>query len=249
MSPVQLPLLLGFIVMALGSLAIYATGSKDPEWRHHTQMHSLVPFIAATAYLAMTLGTGVLTIHGDETLFLARYVDWSITTPVLLTGLTLTALHEHHRHSGYVVTIIVLDVLMIVAGVLSALAVEPVVRWIWYGWSCVAFAGVLWMLWVPLARWSSTYGGTLDRIYKGNAAFLTVVWLFYPVVFFLGPQGTGTFDTATDVWAILVLDVIAKVVYGWMVVGRFKGLPAEVGERDDTTDDQVHGERLRPAST
>lgn len=94
MSPVQLPLLLGFIVMSLGSLAIYATGSKDPEWRHHTQMHSLVPFIAATSYLAMALGTGVLTVHGDETLFLARYVDWSITTPILLTGLTLTALHD-----------------------------------------------------------------------------------------------------------------------------------------------------------
>lgn len=136
---------------------------------------------------------------------------------------------------------------MIVAGVLSALAVEPVVRWIWYGWSCVAFAGVLWMLWMPLARWSATCCGTLDRIYTSNATFLTVVWLLYPVVFFLGPQGIRAFDTKMDVWAILVLDVIAKVVYGWMVVGRFKGLPAEVGERDDTTDDQPSGERLRPS--
>ncbi len=58
MSPVQLPLLIGFVVTSLASLGIYATGSKDPEWRHHTHGHSIVPFIAATTCLAMTLGTG-----------------------------------------------------------------------------------------------------------------------------------------------------------------------------------------------
>lgn len=51
-----------------------------------------------------------------------------------------------------------------------------------------------------------------------------------------------------DAWAILILDIVAKVFYGWMVVGRFKGLPAEAGERDNTTDDQSSGERSRPAS-
>ncbi|MBB3950492.1 hypothetical protein [Aureimonas jatrophae] len=39
-------LLIGFIVMSIGSLGIYATGSKTSAIRHHTQIHSLVPFIA-----------------------------------------------------------------------------------------------------------------------------------------------------------------------------------------------------------
>ena len=248
MPAIQLPLLLGFVIMSLASLGIYATGSKNPEWRHHTHAHALVPFIAATAYLAMTLGTGILTIHGDETLFLARYADWSVTTPILLTGLTLTALHEHHRHSGYVVSIIVLDALMIVTGLLAAISTNPAVRWIWFLWSSAAFAGVLYMIWVPLRRWSETYGGRLNDIYKANATVLTVVWLLYPVEWFLGPQGIRAFGTATDAWAILALDVTAKAIYGWMVVSRFKGLPAEVGERDDTTDDQRVGQRRAPAA-
>ena len=248
MSPLQLPLLIGFVVMSLASLAIYATGSKVPEWRHHTHSHSIVPFIAATSYLAMTLGTGILSINGDETLFLARYVDWSITTPVLLTGLTLTALHEHHRHSGYVVSIIILDALMIVAGLLAAISTVPAIRWIWYIWSCVAFLGVLYMIWGPLRRWSEEYGGRLNTIYKTNATFLTAVWVLYPVEFFLGPQGIRAFGTVGDAWAIVVLDITAKVVYGWMVVGRFKGLPVEAGERDNTTDDQPAGQRSRPAT-
>nr|WP_237487473.1 hypothetical protein [Parapontixanthobacter aurantiacus] len=58
--------------MSIASLVIYAHGSKHPEIRHHTHFHSVVPFIAATAYLAMAIGTGTLTINGDETLYVAR---------------------------------------------------------------------------------------------------------------------------------------------------------------------------------
>lgn len=227
----QVPLFIGFVVMAVGSLAIYAHGSRDPEYRHHTNFHSLVPFIAATAYLGMALGTGVLTLNGEQ-LFLARYMDWSVTTPLLLTGLVLTALHEHGRHSSYVTPIIVLDVIMIVTGLLAAITADPAyasgdsgVRWIWYAWSCSAFAGVLYMLWAPLKSISGGYGGRVNEIYKGNLVFLTVVWLIYPVVFFIGPQGIRATDATTNVWIILVLDTIAKVVYGFVVTSKFKALP------------------------
>ena len=47
--------LIGFALMAVSSLAIYAHGSKDPAIRHHPYFHAVVPFIAATAYLAMFL--------------------------------------------------------------------------------------------------------------------------------------------------------------------------------------------------
>ena len=53
------------------------------------------------------------------------------------------------------------------------------------------------------------------------------VWLIYPVEWFLGPQGSGAFDTAGDAWAILVLDVTAKVVYGFVATARFKKLSLE----------------------
>ena len=52
--------LIGFTILSLGSLAIYVTGSKEPPSRHHTLLHASVPFIAATAYLAMAFGIGTL---------------------------------------------------------------------------------------------------------------------------------------------------------------------------------------------
>lgn len=225
MIAAQLPLLIGFVVMALGSLAVYAHGSSHPEIRHHTNFHSLVCFIAATAYLAMATGMGRLEEADGGTLYLARYLDWSVTTPILLTGLVLTGLHEHDRHSGFILPVIVLDVVMILTGLMSAVADTGFQQILWYTWSCIAFAGVLYLLWLPIRSISRAMGGRFDVVYRKNLAFLTIVWLGYPLVFLLGPQGFGTLSEVADVWTILVLDIVAKVIYGFVSTARFKAMP------------------------
>ena len=229
MSAETLPFLIGFIVMALGSLAIYLHGDKRREFRHHTQFHSVVPFIAATAYLAMYLGTGTIESSSGATIYLARYADWSVTTPILLTGLILTGLHEHPRHSTYILPALVLDVTMIVTGLLSATASSEAASWIWFAWSCAAFVGVLWILWGPVRAIGDRLGGPIEKVYKGNLVFLTVVWLIYPVVAAAGREGLGIIDTGLENWAILVLDITAKVIYGFVATARFKKLPSDTG--------------------
>ena len=209
------PFFVGFVIMSLSSLAIYATGSKLEPTRHHTYYHATVPFIAATAYLAMAFGIGdVLKIDGTVTL-MARYADWTFTTPILLAGLVLTALHERKEASGFLVAIIALDVLMIVTGLISSLAVIPFVKLVWFLWSTAAFLGVLYILWVPLRALSRSYGGPLDPAYTKNLSVLSIVWILYPVVFAVGPEGIQSMSPTASAWAILVLDVIAKVVYAF----------------------------------
>lgn len=68
----------------------------------------------------MLMGTGVF-VENEVTIYLPRYLDWSVTTPILLTGLILTGLHEHPRHPTYVLPAIVLDAIMIATGLLAAL--------------------------------------------------------------------------------------------------------------------------------
>ncbi|MDR6790713.1 bacteriorhodopsin [Sphingomonas sp. BE138] len=209
---------IGFTIMSLASLAIYATGSKAPPARHHTLLHAAVPFIAATAYLAMAFGIGTLATPDGAATYLARYADWSVTTPILLASLVLTAFHERGRTGevgGYLTAIIVLDVLMIATGLVSSLATAPVVKWVWYLWSCVAFVGVLYLLWGPLRALAAQRGAALSTAYRKNIAFLTVVWFLYPVVFLIGPEGLRIITDPASVWAILVMDVVAKVVYAF----------------------------------
>ena len=216
------PFFTGFVIMSLASLAIYIAGSKQPPTRHHTYFHATVPFIAATAYLAMAFGIGdVLKLDGTVTLT-ARYADWAITTPILLTGLVLTALHERKEASGFLVAVITLDILMIVTGLISALAIVPFVKIVWFLWSTAAFLGVLYVLWGPLRALSRSYGGPLDGAYLKNLGMLTVVWILYPVVFAVGPEGTHAISANASAWAILVLDVVAKVVYAFVAASTIE---------------------------
>lgn len=215
--------LIGFVVMSLASLAIYARGSKEPPARHHTLLHASVPFIAATAYLAMAFGIGTV-LKADGTLtYFARYADWSVTTPILLAGLVLTAFHERGRTvdvGGFLTAIIVLDVLMILTGLVSSLAVEPAVKWIWYAWSCAAFVGVLYLLWVPLRRLAMEGGDAIGAAYAKNVTFLTILWFLYPIVFLVGPEGTKSVSDSASVWAFLVMDILAKVAHAFFAASN-----------------------------
>lgn len=221
----QTAFMIGFTIMSLASLAIYATGSKAPPSHRHTLLHAAVPFIAATAYLAMAFGIGTLVKFDGSATYVARYVDWTFTTPILLAGLVLLAFHERGRTGevgGYLTAIIALDVLMIETGLIASLVSAPIVKWMWFLWSCAAFLGVLYLLWVPLRALAMERGAALGSAYIKNVMFLTVIWFLYPIVFLIGPEGVKIIDDPASVWAILVMDVIAKVAYAFYAASNLE---------------------------
>jgi bacteriorhodopsin len=166
----------------------------------------------------MAFGIGTLFKLDGSVTYLARYLDWSVTTPILLSSLVLLAFHEHGKTGevgGHLTAIIVLDVLMIVTGLVSSLAGPSFAKWVWYAWSCVAFLGVLYLLWGPLRTLAQSRGTALGTAYNKNVAFLTVIWFLYPIVFLIGPEGMKIITDPASVWAILIMDVVAKVVYAF----------------------------------
>ncbi|HBV92795.1 MAG TPA: hypothetical protein DEF80_17700 [Pantoea sp.] len=221
----QSAFMIGFSVMAIASLIIYVTGDKKYPFGHHTLVHASVPFIAATAYLAMAFEFGNLTLDSGTVVYLARYADWSVTTPLLLAGLVMLAFHEQGKPgemAGFLTAIIVLDVMMIVTGLVSSLAENAVAKWVWYLWSCAAFLGVVYLLWGPLRAIAATRGSALAGAYNKNVALLTIVWFIYPIVFLVGPEGLNIITDATSVWAFLILDIIAKVFYAFYAAANMK---------------------------
>lgn len=221
----QTAFMIGFAVMSLASLAIYVTGNKTPPSRHHTLLHATVPFIAATAYLAMAFGIGTFVGSDGSATYFARYADWSVTTPILLSGLVLTAFHDRGRTGevgGYLTSIIVLDVLMILTGLISSVAQVPLVKWVWYAWSCAAFVGVLYLLWGPLRAMAAERGSAIGAAYGKNVTFLTVIWFLYPIVFLVGPEGLKIISDPASVWAILVMDIVAKVLYAFFAASNLE---------------------------
>ncbi|MEG8026446.1 bacteriorhodopsin [Sphingomonas aurantiaca] len=67
----------------------------------------------------------------------------------------------------------------------------------------------------PLRMLAKSRGMALVTAYNKNVAFLTVIWFLYPIVFLIGPEGMKIITDPTSVWAILIMDVVAKVVYAF----------------------------------
>ena len=195
---------------------IYVAGGRSAEAQEsHTSIHALVCFIAGTAQTAMATGLGSISVGGQKSearsFDIARYTDWSFTTPPLPFGLALTDMHERLSHAGLIVMLLGLGVLMIVTALCyGALPLDQMPsKLLWFVSSSVFFLGVYGIIWGPLRGHAQDRGPTVARVYTRRATILSVVCL-YPVVLLIGSSGYQVIGAVPLVVAIIVLDVTAK---------------------------------------
>ncbi len=240
---------IGTIGMALGAVVIYGLGAKMRD-RHHQITCFFVCAIAACMYLLMAFGQGdaVLTqtslaftpagidVNTDAQLvYWARYLDWVITTPLLLLGLLTLGLKalsnggEHGRERvGLVGGVIGADVLMILTGLFGALSFNTTHKYVWFVVSCGFFLAVLFFIWGPVRAAAAEQGSGVASLYGRLAAILTVLWFIYPILWILGTEGTGTISLDTEVIVFTVIDLAAKVGFGILLVTGVKRLHSSV---------------------
>ena len=236
------------LVMTAGGLAILALGKRrTPSEELHTVCHGIVPLIAACAYFAMATGQGsvvladpALAANTGRIFYFARYIDWAFTTPILLVTLSLTAMHAGPKRAGAMVGIVLADLLMIVTAFAFGASVVPWIKWTWFLVSCLAFLGVYYVLWVSLPEANAGEREDIRASYRRNATTLSVLWLIYPLVLALAPDGLGLLGDAASVLCIAVLDVVSKVVYGLMTLAA----DAKATDRDLA----ATGSRATPAA-
>ncbi len=219
---------IGALGMIGGSALLFMMGgTRTQDEEGHTIAHGIVPVIAAVAYLVMALHQGSMTLPfsvgtGDREFLFARYVDWSLTTPTLLLGLTMTALHGAHRRAGLVAGLIASDVVMIVTGLFYGMSVDPFAKWIWFITSCVAFLAVYYILFGAMRKEAMARDKERSNAYTRNMVLLSALWLLYPVFVFLGPDGIYAWSATFTTAVIVVLDLTSKVVYGFIAMAGTK---------------------------
>ena len=211
------------IVMAVGGLAILAVGKRRTAAEElQTVLHGTVPLIAACAYFAMAIGQGQVLLPvlggGSRIFYFARYIDWTFTTPLLLVSVTVTAMHAGEKRAGALVGIVVADLMMIVTAFCFGASLVEWMKWTWFIVSCAAFLGVYYVLFLPNMQANARERDDIRRHYKTNAVILSVLWLIYPVVLAVAPDGLGIIGDTAAVLAIAVLDVVSKVAYGLLAV-------------------------------
>jgi bacteriorhodopsin len=220
---------IGTIGMLLGAVILYfaLVSNKSLRDEGDYQSHFYVPLIAFTLYLLMALGAGALVTSTGRVYYFARYIDWSITTPLLLYSLVTSGLHGTGiKRPALVVGLLGADVYMILTGFVAGLSDNPSVKWTFYICSCAAFIAIYGLLFGPFKKLTAT--GPHASTYMKKAMFLSAIWFAYPVVFLIGQEGFRIWSATWDAVFFTLLDLIAKVVYGvWAVSLAKKSAIAE----------------------
>lgn len=211
-----------FVIFALSSVVflgqIFTSKHPDtlgsPKKRHYFTY--MIVTTAALSYFAMALDTGYSLVQvkpgsPSRTVFWARYLDWSITTPLLLLDVTSLV----HAPFFVVTRMVYADIGMIATGLIAALT-GVTYKWAWYLISCGFFAFIIYDLLVTCVQ-SSKQNAQLNAKYTKLAGYLIVLWIAYPIVWALA-EGQEIISVNAEVVSYAILDVLAKVVFGFLVV-------------------------------
>lgn len=221
------------LIMTGGGLFILLTGKRRTASEElSTVLHGIVPLIAACSYFAMATGQGAVilgsVIQGTDAaaagtgagriFYFARYIDWTFTTPLLLVTLSLTAMHAGEKRMGAIAGAVLADLMMILTALFFGASEVAWIKWTWFIISCVAFLGVYYVIWVSNMQANALERDDVQVAYRRNAVLLSVLWLIYPIILAVAPDGLNWVSDTFSILVIAILDVFAKVVYGLMSV-------------------------------
>ena len=189
-----------------------------------------IPGIAIFAYILLTLGVGKISAAGGNTVYVVRYVDWLLTTPINVLYLGLLA-HATREDIGKLVG---LQALTIIFGMAGAL-VSGALSYALFALGSVCFGGVVYLLYKDVAdAATASLSDVEDSLYRTLRNFVVVLWSVYPVVWLLGEAGVGLMDVETASLVIVYLDVVTKVGFGIIALNAW--ITMDVVTSDDETD-------------
>ncbi|TKX57490.1 sensory rhodopsin-2 [Halorubrum sp. SS7] len=231
----------------IGALAMGA-GTVPPLWAWYSrssatgESHAVyygtlagVTGVAALAYLAMALGVGTLSTAVGE-LEVVRYVDWLVTTPLILLYLGLLARPSRRVLAG----LIGVDV-VVIAGGITAAATGGTVSWVAFGVAGAAYLALVYGLLVSLPRSASAAGDRVRAVFGTLRNITVVLWTLYPVVWLLAPTGFGLLTPATEMLVFVYLDIVSKVGFVVVAVAGADALDRLGADRGVAVGDSVGG--------
>lgn len=215
--------------LTLGTLSFIAATvffvflmTRAPEGsRHFFIITAVITGVAAFFYLTMTTGA---TVDESRPFYWGRYIDWVITTPLLLLDLALLALPNWRRNAGLIAGLIGLDVFMILTGLLAGSSASGFARGFWFLISTAAMVALLYLVYTRLFAAAQSQPGSVQGVFRTLALLTIVLWALYPIVWLLGTEGFSVASASVEVFLFLILDILAKIGFGFLLLTNREAL-------------------------
>ncbi|ERF71652.1 hypothetical protein EPUS_00641 [Endocarpon pusillum Z07020] len=218
------------VIMALSSIAFYAMAFRVPVQKR--LFHILTAFITTFAFLsyfAMATGDGIaynqvkvveqnkhvpdIVHYVYRQVYYARYIDWSLTTPLLLLDLALLA----GLSGANILVAIIADIIMILTGMFAAFGSHDGQKWGWYAFGCIAYLVVVYQLAFNGRAAAAGKDGKTKAFFGAIAGFTLILWTIYPIIWGVA-DGARVASVDAEIISYAVLDVLAKPVFGFWLL-------------------------------
>lgn len=173
----------------------------------------VIPGFAGLMYVLMALNVGNIQTAGGI-LVVPRYVDWVVTTPLLVGFVGYVAGASRRAIAG----VMLADALMILIGMGAVAAAAPL-KWVLFAVSSLfhlSLFGYLYLIFPRTAPDEPVRFG-LFTLLKHHVGLL---WIAYPFVWLMGPAGLGYTTVVGTSLTFAFLDILAKVPYVYFFYTR-----------------------------
>lgn len=227
------------VCAVMGAATLVFMGMALTKPQTHRLFHYITAGITAVACIAYwSMGSdlgqvpiqaeflrgGIVSGAGTREIFYVRYIDWFVTTPLLLTDLLLTA---GVPWPTILITILA-DEIMIVTGLVGALT-STSYKWGYWVFGMFAFFFVVYELVIDGRRHANALGGSIKSTFLQCGVLTIFLWFLYPIAWGLS-EGGNVIHPDSEAIFYGILDIFAKPGFGiLLLLGHNKIDPAQLG--------------------
>jgi sensory rhodopsin len=214
-----------FLVGVGITAALYVSLGTSVDRRRLAAL-AIIPGFAGISYVAMAFGIGTVTVNGTEFVGF-RYLDWIITTPLLIGFVGYVAGASRRT----IAAVMIADVLMIAFGAAGVVA-GGTTKWALFGISSLFHISLFGYLYVVFPR-SVPDDPMQQGLFSLLKNHIGLLWLAYPFVWLMGPEGIGFAGAVGIALTYAFLDVLAKVPYVYFFYARRQAF-TDIGTAEPT---------------
>lgn len=223
----------------MGASSLFFLFSRSqvlPRFRPALLIAGLVSFISCYHYLhflnswknAFELAGNSYLASGHPFVGTDRYVDWIITTPLLLIELVLALTLTPQAASGFIRRFSIAAVIMIFSGYLGKIIIGThgfILPTLLYLTLAASFLFIIFLLWTKLSVATAASSASVYELFIKARIFITIVWSLYPVIdifsslsFTSGPSGLVAMTIAYSLADLAAVCGMGFLVYRLAVV-------------------------------